>query len=735
MYNWDRNKIWLAAMLLLTSTASGSDDGIPPDSVIARGDALSQRLLLNPMEDVSAVEAGGWKLLDTYVKPAVNIEPKLGQTALTLGAAESEQTGAKGDFQVCGTVPGQPQTIGLWVHLSADANVARMGLQIYDAEDEALLHVIPADWTGWKWIEINASTGNLEQAYPQTGKNSAPDYPLKSIHIVWFTKTSGRTSLTADAVVALTQLQTASSDCTVDVSVREAVSESLPATASIAATNYASDQVLLNVRYSLQQDSSLYSQPLPDPVFGTNHALGVRSWLVVDGKIVDEPGSTDGKPWTSATTSWQREHYTEAFQWVDLGQVRNIRKMTWLSGDANHSWFVDVFASEDGETFHAVPGLEGVDHFQKWGWREFPLAAPFRAHIIKYRYRTNEKKEDVIRFPTELGIFDGVADESIGLPQVGPLVEEGALSLTVPARSFAVGALPLARPLRVGHYLLGLSVSGAGPEKLSYHHIFCASLERPEVVAGNSRIGLNAASPQLAPQLKELGIGWVRFENGKWPFVSSQPHQYSFTGDVAPWHLNLDEIYRTYHDAGLNVLTYMFLTPTWASSPPAGAADNMRLSFPPRDLSWYGEFCFQMAARYGSQKHPDDVLLTTDKRSGLDLVKYYEMWNEPNLNPSPEATWGGWAAPLDIYYDMMRFGAEEVKKADPRGGDERRLRRYVGRDGRPLAHISLCGRKMPARFCRRHQRTFLLRTGTAGNVPDGWQCQCHQLDHFPGESA
>ncbi len=129
--------------------------------------------------------------------------------------------------------------------------------------------------------------------------------------------------------------------------------------------------------------------------------------------------------------------------------------------------------------------------------------------------------------------------------------------------------------------------------------------------------------------------------------------------------MNLDQIFRTYHDAGLGVLSYMFLTPEWASSAPADAAENMRLAFPPKDLSLYGEFCFQMAARYGSRKHPDDVLLTSDKRSGLNLVKYYEMWNEPNLNPSPKATWGGWAAPMETYYEMMRFGAEAVKRADP----------------------------------------------------------------------
>ena len=200
---------------------------------------------------------------------------------------------------------------------------------------------------------------------------------------------------------------------------------------------------------------------------------------------------------------------------------------------------------------------------------------------------------------------------------------------------------------------------------LSYRHVFVGLREQPELIGGESRIGLNAANPELVPKLRELGIGFVRFENGKWPFVSAQPHQYTFTGEVAPWHVNMDHIFQTYHDAGFGVLTYLFQTPTWASTAPDSAAEQMRLSFPPKELSWYGEFCFQMAARYGSKQHPDGVLQTSDKRSGLSLVKYFEMWNEPNLNPGPKATWGGWAAPMDVYYQMMRFGAEAVKRADP----------------------------------------------------------------------
>ena len=120
----------------------------------------------------------------------------------------------------------------------------------------------------------------------------------------------------------------------------------------------------------------------------------------------------------------------------------------------------------------------------------------------------------------------------------------------------------------------------------------------------------------LAPKLRELGISFVRFENGKWPFVSELPHQYSFNGEVAPWHLNIDQIFQAYHDAGLSVLSYMFLTPTWASTAPANAAEKMRWMLPAKDLSSYGEFCFQMAARYGSKKHPDGVLLTTTSGRG-----------------------------------------------------------------------------------------------------------------------
>ena len=129
-------------------------------------------------------------------------------------------------------------------------------------------------------------------------------------------------SLPTDIVAALTDEQRKSgAGISVDFSIPEMVPVGTPPATSSCAVNHTDEPTRLTIHYTLQRDASLYSRPLADPIFGSDHAARCRSWLVVDGEIVNESGSTDGKPWTSASTSWQREHYTEAFQLVDLGQV------------------------------------------------------------------------------------------------------------------------------------------------------------------------------------------------------------------------------------------------------------------------------------------------------------------------------------------------------------------------------------------------------------------------------
>jgi hypothetical protein len=564
--------------MLISIMIASAEDVIPPESRIARGAADQQRLLLNPMDDTLSVRTGAWKLQGAYVTTCEHLPPKLGSTVLTLGADTAEQAGAKGDYRVHENVPGEASLIGMWAYLTKETNVEKMGVQVHDAQGEVLMVLVPAQWTGWKWVELDL--GDAEQAYPQTDKNQVADYPLQSVHVVWFTKDAGPTSLSVDAVVALTDAASVGGrDVTVDVSAPESIEPGGKLPLSFCATNFTKRPMRIAVQYSLQRDSALYSATLPDPEFGSNHAANARSWLVVDGEKNEDSSSTDGKAWTSTTTPWQREHYTEAMQLVDLGRVREVRKLSWLSGDANHTWLVDVWASEDGESFVPVPGLSDVDQHKKWGWQEFPLEQPFSARLLKFHHKTTGRREDLLAFPSELGVYDGAADEAVGLPQVGTLIEEESVVLDVPAQSYTVHARETAQELEPGAYLLGLSVQRDGSRDLSYRHVFSGLSEEPELVSGDSRIGMNVAEASLAPRLSTLGIDYVRFENGKWPFVSDQPHRYSFTGKVAPWHLNLDEIFHAYRDAGFSVLTYMFLTPAWASTAPKDVAAQMRLSY------------------------------------------------------------------------------------------------------------------------------------------------------------
>ena len=90
--------------------------------------------------------------------------------------------------------------------------------------------------------------------------------------------------LTAYSTVALTGLPDASgSSISVDTSSPESIDAGSTLPVSITATNRSDEPARLNIHYSLQRDAALYSQPLPDPVFGSNHATGTRSWLVVTG--------------------------------------------------------------------------------------------------------------------------------------------------------------------------------------------------------------------------------------------------------------------------------------------------------------------------------------------------------------------------------------------------------------------------------------------------------------------
>lgn len=656
-----------AAVALAGANTDSSASVAPVDSAMGRAAGTDlQRLLLSPLDASSDVDKGAWKLSDlTSGASAAAIKPKFGSSALTLGGT-AESAGSKGDFTLVGAVPGSGQIIGMWVYLAPRANVEKVGFQFYDAEDEALMYTVPADWTGWKWLEVEVGKTALTQAYEQKDKNKSADAPWKSVHAVWFSRASGRSEITVNALVAATELTQAASE-PLDVQLGGeggTIGEATDKFSSrVMLTNFSDKAMSPRIEYSIQRDPSFYAVTPPDPTWGSDHALGAKNWTEENGVRLDEGSLSDNRSWTSAATGWG--DHKEAFQYLDLGRERRVSRLVLGPSDGNWIWKMDVAASPDGKTYTDVPELQNVDLHGKWGETDLKIAAPFGARFLRFRHHNGGATVNSIRMPSSLSVYDGAADESFALPKAGEEVASGTLSPQIGARSFGAAEIKSDKALSPGAYLVALALhmsTQAGQEttRVVLNHYFVMPTTNVHRDAA-SRFGLNTSTVSYAPEHRRLGIGWVRFENLKWPMTSPARGVYKFDGSVAPWNVPFDDIMTTYRKNDLSILPFLFQTAPWASSAPA-AKKNRYDAYPPVKNADYGEFTFQVAARYGSKKHPASVLKSDDKKSGLNQINTFEFWNEPNLT---DPGWGPWVGTNTQYMELMRAGSEGVKRADP----------------------------------------------------------------------
>lgn len=648
--------------LLLTSSASAlplaaglAQSVVPPDSAMGRAQAL-QQVLVSPLEADSGIGKGGWMLSSLDARPApASVAPKMGQSAMML-SGQAEAAGAKGDFSISGSVPGEAKFLGMWVYLAPDSNVDRVGFQIQDGEDESLLATVPANWQGWKWVEVDLLGTSVAQAYEQAGKNKKLDSPLKSVHVAWFARTAGPSSMAIDALAASVEIKEAPAQMDIQVAGSGVGEPNAPlATQQIVLTNFGDKPRTAKVEYVVQRDPALFSAQAPDPTYGSDLALGARSWSEAEGKRLEDGSLTDGKEWTNASVPWGS--HKEATQTIDLGQEHLISRISYVAGDANWAWKVDVSASADGQNFGPVAGLQNVDTHGKSGAQVLEVAQPFRARFLRLRHHNGGAEVNQISMPSSLSVYDGVADEKWELPQAGETISRGTLSQAIAPRSFGAIDIAGAKPLAPGAYLIAARVQDGARTQLVYRHFMVMPTALASVA--NSRFGLNTADYSFAPWHRRLGIGWVRFENMKWPMISPAPGTYTFRG-LAPWNLNHDAIVSAFRAQGINFLPYLFQTPDYASSAPADS--KRKDAFPPRDNAQMADFVFQTVARYGSKKHPAAELKTQDKKSGLNQINTYEIWNEPNLH---DPGWGPWVGTNPQYNELLRASAQAVKRADP----------------------------------------------------------------------
>lgn len=429
-----------------------------------------------------------------------------------------------------------------------------------------------------------------------------------------------------------------------------------PSPLSAVLTNTGAEPLKATLEYSIQRDSMLTPVTLPDPVYGSDHALGCLNWTDVEGKVIDKGSLTDNNDTTSAATPWATDHFTEAFQYIDLGQLRKITHMAYRSGDAGWIWKLQISASEDGKTYTAVAGLQDLNLNQKWGAQAIDVPTPFSARYLKLRYHTDGKKQSIIRMPAGFSVFDGVADEKTEIPQLGPEVIKGHLDVQLAPGEVRKVDISQGQSLATGAYAvlakLGTCVAYGN------HFVMPPVIDK---LSPDSPFGVNVGSTTFAKQNRRLGVSWVRMENWAWDIFNPMPDYFAFDGSVEPWKFNQDAYVQVMRDSGFQVLPYVMRTPKWASSGVDKQPDRPG-AYPPNNPADFAKAMFQLVARFGHAKHPADVLGTTDKKSGLGLMNVYELWNEPDLH---DPGWGGWVGEDEQYYEMFRLGAEAVKKADP----------------------------------------------------------------------
>jgi hypothetical protein len=650
-----KNRNLLTSIIMACAVTSAFSADAPP----------ARERLLHGMDSTEGLGAGGWRLdKGAVVMSPAGIVPKLGSgTVRFRGVAQI--AGAKGDFNIANKLPGNFQKLGLWVHLSEDSNVSELGFQVWDANGEGLTEKIPADWLGWRLVEFRAESDAIKPAWKQPEQNGTLEQPIRMLNFAWFAKEPGPTHLDVDALSAVFGVSEKPSDpFDLSIELPRSTKSGIPMGGSVVLHNSTAKALQATGEYTLISNPQLVAVPVVDPVHGVDIALGAKAWTIGKDGEEPEPTLTDGLVFTNREIAWGNDA-PEVKQRLDLGSVRKVTKVAIFPTDANWLWNAEVSASADGTSYKVIPGLEKLDLFKQWTGIEAVPTAPVQARFLQVRYFKDGETPKRFSLPNKIEVYDGIDAADKVVPELGGVVAKGNFSIEVPAGSFVVHPMKDISIPKDGAYLLSVSVTADGQSASSQKMVFTAPASNRPADADKSRFGINAAVSDLADDWGPYGFGWVRFENMKWMMFSPSPGEFRFDGSVAPWQIRFDDFMKRYNECGMKVLPYIFMVPEYATS--AGPdVKKMRASFPPKDPADYAEAVFQAVARYGSNKVPADKLKSPDKLTGLDQISAVEIWNEPNLNPKPDAGWGAWAAPLDEFWPVFRAGAEAAKAADPK---------------------------------------------------------------------
>jgi hypothetical protein len=136
--------------------------------------------------------------------------------------------------------------------------------------------------------------------------------------------------------------------------------------------------------------------------------------------------------------------------------------------------------------------------------------------------------------------------------------------------------------------------------------------------------------------LRDAGAHWVRQQIPWRDIEIPAKGQYVDKYGQSTWE-KYDRIVALTQEYGLEIMARLDAPPDWSRS------DNSVSQRPPDRLSDWGDFVYTFVSRYKGK------------------VRYYQLWNEPNIYPE----WGNQPVDAAAFVELLKVGYARAKEADP----------------------------------------------------------------------
>jgi hypothetical protein len=218
-----------------------------------------------------------------------------------------------------------------------------------------------------------------------------------------------------------------------------------------------------------------------------------------------------------------------------------------------------------------------------------------------------------------------------------------------PPRAVALAAVALAA-LLASAATLPAAAAGAQPLRLGFADSLFFS-------------GEGAVRSEWLGRAAATGAGLIRV-NVQWSGIAptTRPLGFEATNPASPGYrwTTLDEVVREATGDGLGILFTVYRAPSWAEDEEEEPERFTAGSWEPSPAA-FGEFALALARRYGGS-FPDP----TDPTRPLPAVKYFEAWNEPNLEEYLAPQWsGGENRGANLYRGLVNSFYAGIKAAAP----------------------------------------------------------------------